>query len=203
MTAHRGGKPRRPAFADPATLEERGGSYDPTEEVAAAHESARILVEAGRSSADPVETGRLIDVLDELGMEALAELWAGRPADTLPGALWRLYAVRQWVRIDPDRASREYAAGVRFATVNHVVAGVGEPAGPQEVAALVETILAGVFRGDLGVALHRAAAFCRVVSSGRADIGDEERAADSAADLLTTATELDWCAQLWRAGRLH
>ena len=34
---------------------------------------------------------------------------------------------------------------------------------------LADAILRGVFEGDLAVALERAAAFCRVVASGRAD----------------------------------
>src|SRR5688500_7667966 len=73
-------------------------------------------------------------------------------------------------RRSPEQASAEYAAGMRFAAVNHVVAGPAEPPGPQELRELTDAILRGVFEGDLAVALERAAAFCRVISSGRADL---------------------------------
>lgn len=203
--------PRRPAYLGPAALAAVGGSYDPTDEVSAAHETARIVLGVGRAAADPTVTARLVALVEELGLPTLVELWAPRPASTLPGALWRLYALRQWVHHDPERASREYASGVRFAQVNHVVAGPADPPGPAELTELVDRILTGVFRGDVAVAFERGAAFCRVVAAGRADLGDDtgeagpdgERVARSAADLLRTGEELARCARLWRAGQLH
>ena len=69
-------------------------------------------------------------------------------------------------------ASADYAAGIRFTDVNHVVAGVAEPPGPAELRELTDAILRGVFDGDLAFALQRAAAFCRVVAAGRADRAD-------------------------------
>ena len=70
--------------------------------------------------------------------------------------------LREWVQRAPEEASREYAAGIRFTDVNHVVAGVAEPPGPAELRELTDSILRGVFAGDFAVALQRAAAFCRV-----------------------------------------
>ncbi|HOF62745.1 MAG TPA: hypothetical protein PLL54_00460 [Dermatophilaceae bacterium] len=196
-------RPRRPVLASAAALESHGGAVDPTELVDLAHETAAVVVGAGRASADPALTAKLVALADELGLSTLAQLWSERPARSLPGALWRLYVVREWVRRAPAEAAREYAAGIRHATVNHVVAGAGEPTGPQEVDRLVEAVLRGVFDGDLAIALQRAAAFCRVVSAGRAELSDGEGQAQRAASLLDTAGDLDAAAHLWRRGQLR
>lgn len=194
--------PRRPAFFSPSALEAHGGSYDPTEALHAAHATAAVLVHAGRAADDPQLTDRLVELVEEIGLSTVAELWSERPARTLPGALWRLYVLHEWVRRAPEQASREYAAGVRFTGPNHVVAGAADPPGPEEVRRVSDEILRGVFDGDLAVALERAAAFCRVVSAGRADIGQGEETAEGAANLLAMAGDLAACAQLWRAGDL-
>jgi hypothetical protein len=115
------------------------------------------------------------------------------------------------VQRNPEEASADYAAGVRFTDVNHVVAGVAEPPGPSELRDLTDAILRGVFDGDLSLALQRAAAFCRVVSAGRAerahttDVQDREAAGKQtrrAASMLGTAEDLEASARLWRSGEL-
>jgi len=196
------GRPRRPLYLDAAGLEANGGSFDPVGEAQAAHESAAILVHRGRAGAEPDLTARLVALAEEVGLDTLAHLWAPRPARSLPGALWRLYVLRDWVRRDPGAASREYAAGIRYAAVNHVVAGPAEPPGPEELRELLDAVLRGVFDGDLAVALDRAAAFCRVVSAGRASTSEGEGSATLAADLLTTAGDLAAAAAAWRRGEL-
>ena len=102
-----------------------------------------------------------------------ALLWADRPADSLPGALWRLYALRAGIRRQSDLIARAFDAGRHRAPVYEAVAGVADPPGPVEVRAVADAVLAGAFTGDLGVALERAAAFCRVVSTGWALLADE------------------------------
>ena len=126
-------QPRRPAMMSPAAMEAFGGTVDPVQEIEAAHQTAAVLVHAGRAANDPTVTARLIDLVEELGLSTVADLWAHRPARTLPGALWRLYVLREWVRRAPDEASLDYTAGVRFADVDHAVAGAAEPPGPSEV----------------------------------------------------------------------
>lgn len=194
--------PRRPALFSPSALEAHGATFDPMKEIEAAHETAKVLVHAGRGSGDPALTARLVSLVEELGLSTVADLWAHRPARTLPGALWRLYVLREWVRRDPVGASADYTSGMRFADVNHVVAGPAEPTGPQEVTALTDAILAGVFEGDLAVALDRAAAFCRVVAAGRGERTEGEEEAQRAGQLLVTAENLTAAARLWRRGDL-
>ena len=204
--------PRRPAFFSPAAMETQGGTVpDPAQVTEIAHETAAVLVGTGRAAEDPALTERLVSLVDELGLSTVAELWADRPPRSLPGALWRLYALREWVQRNPEEASADYAAGMRFTDVNHVVAGVAEPPGPAELQALTDAVLRGVFSGDLDLALQRAAAFCRVVAAGRADrahstdVTDREAAGRQtrrAANMLTTAEDLEAGAHLWRAGEL-
>src|SRR5699024_4339789 len=102
------------------------------------------------------------------GLDTVAGLWSDSPANTLPGALWRLYVLRDWVRRDPRTVADRYRTGVERAEVHDVVAGVAALQGPEEVSALVDAVLSGVFAGDLAVALERAAAFCRVLATGAA-----------------------------------
>lgn len=195
------GRPRRPLHFGPDAMEAHGGTLpDPAETVAAAHAAALTVVEAGRSDAGPETTKRLLRLVDDLGIDTLAQLWSGRPARSLPGALWRMYLLREWVQRQPQAAARDYGAGMAVAPVSHVITGVVEPPGVAEVRQLSDRILSGVFDGDLGVALERAAAFCRVVATGRAHLDDGD--VGSASAMVTTAEDLEAGARLWRKDAL-
>lgn len=204
-------RPRRPAMYEPRALDAQASNVDPAEVSEVAHESAAVLVGTGRAANDPELTQKLVGLVDELGMSTVAQLWAGRPAVSLPGALWRLYTIREWVRRDGVGAVTDYDTGRIRADVSQVIAGAAEPPSPEGLRDLVDAILTGVFDGDLAVALERAAAFCRVVSVGRAFQADEHDGHDeespsvatrSAAALLTTAQDLERAAVAWREGRL-
>lgn len=183
-------------------MEAIGGTSDPIARLHAAHETAAALLGVGRASQDPAVTDRLVALVDEVGITTLADLWADRPARSLPGALWRLYRLREWIRHSPDDAAREYTYGVGFAEADHVVAGA-DPPGREEVQTVADQILHGVFTGDFAVALERTASFCRVVVAGRAYATEGVRAATSAARLRDMADDLTACARLWRAGQLE
>lgn len=201
---------RRPASLSPQKAEEIVGDLDPAVLSEAAHTTAQAVVRGGRLGAeDQALVARLVALVDEQGLEEIATLWSGSPADTLPGALWRLYLLREWVRRDPRSVADRYALGLHRAEVAGVVAGVAEPPGPAEVVALADAVLAGVYRADLAVALERAAAFQRVVAAGAALDADVMADDDGArhltrraSGLLTTAEELEAAAALWRRGRL-
>ncbi len=201
-------RPRRPTLLGPAAVDTFVGTPDPALRVEAAHVTAEALLRHARD-ADEATTARLVALTDEHGIDEVAVLWADRPADTLPGVLWRLYALRDGIRRDPADLARGWDAGRRRAPVHEVVAGVAEPPGPQEVVTLADAVLAGAFTGDFAVALERAAAFCRVVSTGWAVLADDEtdgaRAqarTRRAADLLRTGQQLESAARQWREGRL-
>lgn len=201
-------RPRRPTFLGKAALESLGGSPDPAELAEAAHATASLLVESGRATADDAARARLVGLVDEVGLDTVAQMWADRPARSLPGALWRLYALREWVQHDAVEASADFTAGTATAAVPHVVAGAADPPTPEALRTLLDQVLHGVFAGDLDVALERAGAFCRVVVAGRVHRADALEPDDpaaaaaltrSSAALRDTADDLEAAAALWRS----
>jgi len=205
-------RPRRPGRLDPAGAEAIGGAPDPAEHSEAAHATAYALVHRGRASQDPDVVERLVTLVDNEGLGTIAALWSSSPADTLPGVLWRLYALRAWVRADSRIVADRYRQGVSAAPVYDAVAGVAQTPTAADVEHLVDQVLTGLYTRDLDVALERAAAFCRVVATGTAfdadhldhlDSASADRATRSAAGLLRTADELTHAASLWRADRLE
>lgn len=200
-------RPRRPALLGKAALDSIGGSRDPAELAEVAHATASLLVESGRATDDAQTRARLVTLVDDVGLDTIAEMWSQRPARSLPGALWRLYALREWVRTQAVEASADFTAGRSTADVPHVVAGAADPPTPEALRRLLDQVLHGVFSGDLDVALERAGAFCRVVVAGRVHRADDiERRDPTAAQALTrssaslrdTAEDLEAAAALWR-----
>lgn len=194
-----------------AGLDELRVDTAPADRAAVAHATAAAVVQAGRrpDPGDPRRTHRLVALVDEVGLDELAELWQDSDGDTLPGTLWSLYLLRTWVHRHGVEAARLFAAGRAVAEVSSAVAGVAEPPGPAEVAALGDAVLTSAFDGDFAVALERAGAFCRVVAAGRAlaadDVADEADAARLtrlAGGNLRMAEQLDQAAALWRSGEL-
>ncbi len=164
-THHRPMTPGDGFFADIA------GGADPARLREAGDLAATVLVRGARESQDPALAERIVHLAESEGLETLAEVWSGAPADTLAGSLWRLFLLRSWVHADPDRVTAEYDAGHRRADVARVVAGVADPPGPDELRRMVDDVLRGIARGDFAVTLLRAAAFARIVAAGRAGLG--------------------------------
>src|SRR5690625_3403690 len=189
------------------------GDEDPARRSEVAHTTAQAVVFGGREGADDPELiDRPITLVGRDGLDAVAEIWSQSPADTLPGALWRLYLLREWGSRDEDTIAERYRLGAHRAEVAGVVAGVANPLGPQEIRQMLDAVLSGVYRGDLAVALERAGSFLRVLATGSAMDADwkEEEDADfaqlltrRAGSLLDTAKELEHAASLYRADRLH
>jgi len=147
------------------------GGTDPARVREAGDLAATVLVRGARASDDPELAERVVHLADTEGLETLAEVWSGAPADTLAGSLWRLFLLRSWVHADPDRVARDYEAGQRRVDVARVVAGVADPPGPDELRRMVDDVLRGITRGDFAVTLFRASAFARIVAAGRAALG--------------------------------
>lgn len=196
---------------DPRAADELPGGVDPALHSDLAHTTAGAIVSGGRADADPELLDRLVNLVDREGLEVVAALWADSPANTLPGALWRLYALREWVRRDPSIIAERYRLGLHVAQVHDVVAGVAGPPGPAEVVAVLDAVLSGVYAGELDVALERGAAFCRVLATGAALDADYVEGVDEdiagaitrrASSMVRTAEELEHAAALWRGGRL-
>jgi hypothetical protein len=201
--------PRPVLAADVERLAASAAGGEPHARMELAHATAAVVVGAGRApeAGDERSADRIVRLADTVGLETLAELWRDASPGTLPGALWTLYLLRTWCLTNGAEVSRLYRAGRGLAPVDEVVAGVHDDADPQAVAGLADSVLTGVYGGDLAVALERGAAFFRVVAAGREHLAEEGDA--GAEELLraarnrTCAESLSRAAQGWRAGTLH
>jgi hypothetical protein len=172
------GRPHhRPMQRDATYFDEIVGGQDPALVSEAADRAASLLVRGARTSGDDRVAERLLHLADTEGIETIAEVWSGSPADSLAGCLWRLYLLRSWVYADPVTVAREFEEGQARAQVARVVSGVADPPGPEELKAMIDQVLRGIVDGDFADVLFRAAAFARVVAAGRAALdapSDEE-----------------------------
>lgn len=221
----------KPVKFSPQLFDHWEGGEDPETISQAAHSSAWAILRQGRGTSDPAVTARLVEFTDHYGLDAIAEMWAEAPGVSLPGALWRIYALRDTVRRNPDVVGRYYELGQGSAEVARVVAGVADPPAADELCRTVDAILTGAYTGEFDVALERFAAFCRVVALGQAVAADRNdvavhpagaeagaRASEFFTDpgssrvgarltrasrrLITTAEELESAAGAWRHGQL-
>jgi hypothetical protein len=163
-------------------------------------------VRGPRNPGDDAIIDRVVRLADTEGLDQIAELWSGSPADSLAGCLWRLYLLRTWVYADPESAAREFELGRTHSPVHEVIAGISVPPGPADVQWLVDTVLRGIRTGEFADTLFRAAAFARVTAAGRAhrDHGDASsyRSDVSASRLMVMADQLEAAAKLELDGRL-
>ncbi len=197
----------RPMLPGAAHFEAITDDADPAARSEAADRCATLLVRGAHDTDDENVVARVVHLADTEGLDTLADLWSGSPADSLAGCLWRLYLLRSWVYADPAAAAREFDAGRHHTPVHEVVAGVVDPPGPDEVRRLTDLVLRGVVQGDFADTLYRAAAFARVVAAGRAHVGASQAGSAyesdlSAARLLTLAEQLEHAASLEIEGRL-
>lgn len=198
-------RPHRPAlFADLTEMIDAAGGSSPSSRAEIAAATAAVVVQAGRS---PGDGERFVELADQVGLDTLAALWRDADPVSLPGALWALYLLRQWCRSDGDEVTRLWRAGEPLAPAEAAVAGVADFADVAAIQRVADAVLAGVYRGDLAVALERAAAFFRVVATGRRALGGADRTGVGAVDLAErndrVAGALSAAAGRWRAGSLH
>jgi hypothetical protein len=190
----------RPAVPGDRFFEGLAAEHDPALLAQAADRAAVLLVRGARESDDADVAERVLHLAETEGIEEIAAAWAARPADSVAGCLWRLYLLRSWVYADPVAVAREFDAGRARAAVDGVVAGVADPPGPDELRAMVDQVLRGISTGDFADVLLRAAAFARVVATGRAELPDGDTLA--AARIQAVADPLDRAARLELAGSL-
>ena len=191
----------------PAEVFDRAfAAEDPAEVSRVAHTTAHALLARVRADPDGTVVDRLVSFTDEHGIDDLAELVVAFAREDAAGsAVVKLYLVQLMIHDDPRTAALLYERGrAELASVDDVVAGAPSPAGPDELVALVDTILRGLFEGDFAVALDRAAAFCRVQASGATHLADdyEQTEPDRASTFTTRALRLsDYAADLSAAPR--
>ena len=202
----------RPKLMPIENFEHRPGGLDPADVFSAAQTIAAKLVATGQDpDADEATVQWLVDLVNDVGLDTMARLWADAPAVTFGGALWRLYALQQATQRAGDRWAAWYRAG-HDAYASRVIAGATEPPQAKDLHTLITKILTGVYAGDFAIALERGGAYARVIASGQhhhaVQLEDHNPAAAAALEhrsvkLQRTATELELCATAWRQGRLE
>lgn len=207
----------RPARLDPEAAESLQGSEDTAVSSELAHRSAQALV--GGFPEDPGLTREgVVRAVASQGLDDVAELWADSPATTLPGTLWRLLLVREWLRRDPDLVARRYATIIDLSDdaeattrLETALAEAQRVPSPEELRAALDTVLAGQARGPVALAplLATTAGFLRALAAGSTpewieedtdELADRVTRRDSA--LTATADELVEAARRAAASRL-
>ena len=179
----------------------------PERRLAIAHDTAQLLVRANGDATDTLE--RLNAFVDTEGLDTLAELWSAADAVSLPGALWRLYRIREQVRRRPDVIGHLVQRGINsLDTIDPVLVGAEEPVTAQGVATIIDEVLRGGFTGSLAQALERASSLARVIAAGLLHWpeSNEEREHDVALRSLSwdvVADELADCAKREKSGSLR
>lgn len=198
----------QPRFHRPiplADLDSVSATSDPVARSETSHATAALLLGDSSGARDEVATKRFVELADDIGLEVIAEMWSAAPAVSAPGALWRLYALREWILTAPRELADMFAAGQSRMSdgfgLDEILAGVELPAGPDEVARAIDEILAGVFRGDVVIALLRAAAFVGLCAEGTAS-ADSTASPESATRLRQFAQDLKDAAISHRHGGL-
>lgn len=199
----------RPVSRPSSVVENLAAGGDPAELSSVAYDTAAALLHHVRSSPDPETVEQMVAYADSHGAAEFAELWADAPPISLPGAMWRLYALRTQVTGSVTEASYIFRTGLPLDDgISPVVAGVSWPPDPTELVSLITQILRGAFTGDFGLALDRAAAFAHVMSfgasalAGDADPARGERYRQLGASFMATSKDLSRAAAKFRAGRL-
>ena len=104
----------RPVLMEPAEAERYTGAEDTAATSALAHQSAQLLIGGylGADTDTTLNAAGLRKVVASHGVDVIGELWATSPAGTLPGALWRLLLLREWIERDPALVESRYATAV-------------------------------------------------------------------------------------------
>ena len=173
-----------------------------------AHSTAHALLARVRADPDGEVVDRLVAFTDEHGIDDLAELWSRSPSRS-PAR--RAVAAVSAAADDPRRRRRRRRCSTSADAPSSRRRTRSSPArrappGPDELVALIDTILRGLFEGDFAVALERAAAFCRVQAAGASHLADDyeptepERASTLTARALRLADYAsDICSAVRRA----
>ena len=181
---------QRPVLQPTSSFDWVIGSDEPGAAHRLAQETSWALLDRVRRVADPLVVERVLSLAADEGIDDIAELWSGAGSHSLAGMLWRIYLLRRIVHADPEGTADVFRSGLDVSiTIDPVVAGAAEPVTPDAIADLCDTLLRGVFVGDLAVALERAASYCRVMSLGAASVADTRDSLDDehAAELTTRA----------------
>jgi hypothetical protein len=152
----------------------------------------------------PEVVERVLHLVDNEGIDLIAELWAQEGSETLPGILWRLYTLREWMRKRSEEIAMYWRLGEPVEGAASAISGIDAYPDPQSIASTADSILRGAFTGDFAVALERAGTFCAIVAEGmKHDAPRREQLRRNASNLAQTSAEFLKAAALWRENALE
>ena len=204
-------KPRRPAQLKPDQIELIEGSADIAEASELAHTTADVVVPLpGRPPLDVGVRERVQALLESEGIDTLAESWVAMPAESLPGALWRGYLLREWIRRFPSEAAARFAAARAASDARALDLATAQLVHtPAAVKALWDQVFAGGFAGDFHEVLRESARLTNFLGSVIPGwIGDDAHPLATAVTrrdtaMLRTAAEFEQAEALLAAKLLH
>lgn len=207
---------RRPAMLDPQQADNLMGEEDIAISIGLAHDTASAILRNNPDSAEE-ETFRqgVLRVVAQEGPDLVSELWDKAPADSLPGVLWRLYLLREWMRREPAQVeefwqcwtdrSNTLPAELQLQATNL------SPLNPTEIYGKIDDLLLGHITQELNVLLAQVVDFLRALALTRAQqaawIKDDKHAlafavTRRAAAIWKTAKELEEALTLALQGRI-
>ena len=205
-------RPSRPAQMDPAMLAQIEGGTDPQVVNEISHTSAAVLLNRVHKTQSPEIVERVLNLVENEGIEVIADLWSHTEAESLPGMLWRLYLLRMSLRKQREAYAEYWSLGEPEATSASAITGIDDAPTGEDIARLADSI----FTGDFAVALYRASAFTSIIARGMrvyAKKLDEQantiqtqkiaKVLHVSANMHALSLSFAHGAKLWRAGKLE
>lgn len=173
----------------------------PAELSEVAHETASAFLARGKSLESENMRQALVAFSDSHGLDTLADLWSQSHPVSLPGALWRLYLVRAVIRQNSADFAELFARGAENLRAIEEFLNNGEQiSSGEELLTAWDSILSGVFGGNISIFLERASAVARAISAGAISVSWDDKF-DS---LYLTIRAIEWslvAEELGRAAR--
>ncbi len=144
----------------------------PERKAGLARDTALLILGRATDSPLPGDMSRRVkNFIVDGGLDDVAHLWSEAQAVSLPGALWRLYRVRDQILKQPEDIARLAEIGHdSLDTIDPVVAGLRDPITAESVRALIDSVFFGAFDGELAEALTRVGALAKLVARGLLDV---------------------------------
>ena len=149
-----GYKPRRPAQLNPEQIELIEGNADTAYNSELAHTSAQAIVPLPAAGAADAEViARISQLIQDSGVDVIAEAWVDSPADSLPGILWRGFLLREWIRRYPQVVQERYAGAESYFAEKEPER-IAQITSPTEVKEAWDEVFCGNFLGDFARVLR-------------------------------------------------
>lgn len=207
---------RRPAMLDPQQADNLVGEDDIAISLGLAHDTAAALLHSNPGNVEEENFRQgVLRVLAQEGPDLVSELWDKAPADSLPGVLWRLYLLREWMRREPRQVEEFWECWSvpsdllqqKLSALPHML----QPLEPTDIYGKIDDLLLGNISTDLADLLAEVVVFLQALALTRAQqaswIKDDKHAlaftiTRRAAAIWKTAEEIHVARNLALQGRI-